>query len=94
MLRIFHREASPKPGCEAVRVRLVGQVRAQWVHELGRLCDQILQAGGSLEIEMSDVSFVDDAGAHLLHELTGRGATLANCALFVAEQLKTVEQDA
>lgn len=94
MLRIFHRDASPEPGCEAVRVRLAGQVRAQWVHELRRLCDQILQAGRSLEIEMSDVSFVDDDGARLLHELTGRGATLANCALFVAEQLKTVEQDA
>jgi anti-anti-sigma regulatory factor len=94
MLRIFHRDATPESSGGVARVRLAGQVRAQWVHELRRLCDQLLDAGRALEIDMSDVSFVDTDGARLLHELSGRGARLVNCALFVSEQLKTVEQDA
>jgi len=94
MLRILHRDASPESESEVVRVHLAGQVRAPWVHELRHLCDPLLDAGRALEIDMSDVSFVDTDGARLLRELTERGAALANCALFVAEQLRTVEQDA
>jgi hypothetical protein len=46
-----------------------------------------------VEIEMTDVSFVDDAGIRLIRGLSGDRVSLVNCALFVAEQLKAVEQD-
>lgn len=92
MLRIL-RGNGPTPNDATVRVRLVGQVRGQWVEELRRLCEELLETGVDLEIEMAEVSFVDPAGLRLFQSLTAQRVALVNCALFVAEQLKSLEQD-
>jgi hypothetical protein len=92
MLGIFASDVSDA-GEDAVRVRLAGQLRGEWVGELQRLCAQLLQSGRRVEIEMTDVSFVDDAGIRLIRGLSGDRVSLVNCALFVAEQLRAVEQD-
>jgi len=90
MLRIeIDAAGTPHP-----RVRLTGQIRGMWVDELRRFCNELLGSGLPLELEMTDVSFVDADGVRLLHELAPRHVALRNCALFVAEQLRSLEQDA
>jgi hypothetical protein len=42
---------------------------------------------------MAEVSFVDGEGLALFQELVGARVALVDCALFVAEQLKTLELD-
>ena len=93
MLRVVRIDAREAGQSDLVRVDLAGQVRGRWVGELRRVCIELLDAGHPVEIEMAEVSFVDDEGLDLFHELTRRGVALVNCALFVAEQLKSVEQD-
>lgn len=93
MLRVVRIEAEQAGHGDRVRVDVAGQVRGRWVSELRRVCTDLLDAGHSVEIEMTEVSFVDDDGLDLFRELTRRRVALVNCALFVAEQLKSVEQD-
>jgi hypothetical protein len=93
MLRVVRIEAGQAGHGDRVRVDVAGQVRGRWVGELRRVCTDLLDAGHPVEIEMTEVSFVDDDGLDLFQELTRRGVALVNCALFVAEQLKSVEQD-
>ena len=93
MLRVVRIDARQAGQGDLVRVDLAGQVRGRWVGELRRVCTGLLDTGHALEIEMTEVSFVDDEGLDLFQELTRRGVALVNCALFVAEQLKSIEQD-
>jgi hypothetical protein len=93
MLGIFAGDVEQAGERGTVRVRLAGQVRGQWVEELRRLCAGLLASGCNLEIEMTDVSFVDQHGCRLLRELEGDRVSLVNCALFVSEQLRAGEQD-
>ena len=76
------------------RIALTGQVADRWVGELERICRQALDAGKALEIDMREVTFLDHAGLELFRQLLGARVTLVHCALFVAEQLRTLEQDA
>jgi ABC-type transporter Mla MlaB component len=92
MLRVLPLPPSQARPTDA-RLQLVGQVSGSWVTELRRVCDELLAAHGHLEIDMTEVSFVDADGLRLFDELTNR-IVLVNCALFVAAQLKTLEQDA
>ena len=76
------------------RIALTGQVAGRWVAELERICRQALDSGHDLEIDMREVTFLDHAGLELFRQLLGARVTLVHCALFVAEQLRTLEQDA
>jgi hypothetical protein len=80
-------------GATATGFRLVGRVSGRWVDELRRVCMDALDAGLMVDVDMTDVSFVDGEGLRLFREFRGRRVRLINCALFVAEQLKTLEQD-
>jgi hypothetical protein len=91
MLRI-QQEHSNGVMSGGIRLHLVGQLRGQWVEELRRLCAS-LPTGTQIELDMVELSFVDAEGIRLLRSLSKGGATLVNCALFVAEQLRTLEQD-
>jgi ABC-type transporter Mla MlaB component len=91
MLRIVS-TASEKAGNQ-IELRLVGQVSGKWVAELDRLTGEALAAGRRLEIDMAEVTFVDRGGLQLFKRLLESRVPLINCALFVAEQLKTLEQD-
>jgi anti-anti-sigma regulatory factor len=58
------------------------------VDELSRSCERILGIGGTLSVDLSEVSFVDRDGVELLQRLRARDVALVNCSPFVAEQLK------
>jgi len=74
----------------AATLELAGRVAGSWVGELSRSCDRILNAGGSLSVDLREVTFVDRDGVELLRGLRGRQVVLVNCSPFVAEQLKAL----
>ncbi len=77
---------------DATTLRLEGRVIGPWVDELRRVCERALASGGTLTLDLGDVSFVDRAGVRLLKSLTGRDVMLLNGSGFVGEQLKAEER--
>jgi hypothetical protein len=69
-------------------LELAGRVVGPWVRELSRSCERILAVGGTLSVDLSQVSFVDRDGLEVLQRLRARDVRLVNCSPFVAEQLK------
>jgi hypothetical protein len=69
-------------------LELAGRVVGPWVDELSRSCERILDVGGTLNVDLGGVSFVDHDGVELLKTLRARDVTLVNCSPFVVEQLK------
>jgi anti-anti-sigma factor len=89
MLRIIRATEVDGP----VVLRLEGQVRGQWIDELRHLSSEILQKPATrLVLDLAQVSFVDADGLELLRELSSRHVGLINCSLFVAQQLKALEE--
>jgi ABC-type transporter Mla MlaB component len=83
MLRITYTR-----GRESIcNLRLEGKLLGPWVTELARLCNELPCTPDCLRLDLSAVTFVDDAGVALLRALIGRGATLAACSGLVAELL-------
>ena len=72
------------------KLRVEGRVIGPWVVELRRACEQALDEGAGLALDLSEVVFVDPAGLELLCGLGRRGVAL-ECSGFVAEQLRAQE---
>jgi hypothetical protein len=71
-----------------VTLHLEGQVVGPWVEELRRTCEPLVEAGRTLTLDLSGVSFVDREGVALCRGLRQRrAARLRNCSPFVKEQL-------
>lgn len=70
-------------------LRLEGQLAGPWVYEVRKACGKIIGEGRKLELDLTDVSFVDAAGVALLAHFRSRGVALADCSPFLKEQLKT-----
>jgi anti-anti-sigma regulatory factor len=70
-------------------LELAGRVVGPWVDELSRSCESVLAIGGTLSVDLGQVSFVDRDGVEFLKRLRARNVTLVNCTPFVAEQLKS-----
>jgi len=73
-----------------VRLRLEGRIVGPWVTELRATCEQILEAGHALQLNLAEVSFLDQSGAALVASIRDRGVELMECSSFVSEQLKAV----
>jgi ABC-type transporter Mla MlaB component len=93
MLRIDQRGPVDQTGQDVIRIALAGQLRDKWVDEVRRLSQTLVDAGQAIELDLSEVSFVDAQGLQLLRELASAHVPLINSALFVAAQLETLEQD-
>jgi ABC-type transporter Mla MlaB component len=70
-------------------LRLEGRVAGPWVAELSNACERLLGEGRPLELDFTDVSFVDSNGVALIARLASRGIAVAGCSPFVEEQLKS-----
>ena len=79
-------------GHETVRLVLEGQLIGPWVDELRRVCEEALDSGGGLTLDLGAVTFVDRTGVELVRRLAGRHAAITNSSLFVTEQLKAAER--
>ena len=84
MLRI-----TPRPGANGHAVLMLeGSVVGPWVDEVERSCVEVLAQGRSLTLDLAEVSFVDRSGLALFRDLMRQSVTIANCPLFLAEQLR------
>jgi len=92
MLRIFPGTASRST--EVTTLKLEGQIRGEWVHELRRVCFEILlKPAGRLVLDLAGVSFIDTDGLELFRQLSTERVTLRNCSPFTVEQLKAAQQE-
>jgi len=68
------------------RVKLEGKLLGPWVEEVARACEA--QAGEAVSLDLSALTFVDEAGRRLLRELLSAGVMVALAAPLVAEWLR------
>jgi anti-anti-sigma regulatory factor len=72
----------------ATVLRLAGRVIGPWVEELRQSCEAAMGLGGTLVIDLADVSFADADGVRLFQEMVTRRVILTNCSPFLTERLK------
>lgn len=85
MLRIMVSESS----VDGVIAKLEGQLRGPWVDEVRTYCEQILENGHPLTLDVKDVTFLDRDAVTLLLKLTKRGIRLVNRTPFLTELLRS-----
>jgi hypothetical protein len=81
-------DAGPGP---AQTLRLEGVLSGPWVVEVLAACAQAGVAARGLRLDLAAVTFVDAAGAGMLHDLMRQGVQLAPCSGFVRELLRPEE---
>lgn len=70
-----------------VRLKLEGKLSGEWVAEFRRVFDNEMEMASRPELDLSDVTFVDRAGAALLAKLRAEGTNIPTCSHFVSELL-------
>ena len=68
-------------------VRLEGKLLAPWVEPLCAECAEVVAAAGRSVIDLSAVTFLDDAGALAVRGLIAEGHEVVGCRGFVKELL-------
>jgi hypothetical protein len=71
--------------------KLEGKLLGPWVDELRSVCLQPLDRLEQVSLDLATVTFMNAAGAELLHELIRRGIIITRCSAFVAELLRVEE---
>jgi hypothetical protein len=85
MLRITRTDRS----CAAPTVKLEGKLLEPWVNEVRQLF--VVTDGAPFpRLDLAQLTFVDAAGARLLHELVTDGVQIESCAPYVTELLHWV----
>lgn len=67
--------------------KLDGKLLAPWVAEVQQVCLPAGEGTGRANLDLSGLTFVDQAGARLLQDLLHRGLTISACSGFVAALL-------
>ena len=67
--------------------KLEGKLREPWVAEVLTVCTARDGRSHRTCLDLSGLTFVDQAGARLLKDLIGRGIAVSACSGFVAELL-------
>ena len=73
---------------EEVTLQLDGRVAGQWVGLLRDSAESVLDEGLTLNVDLTNISFIDCEGIAVIKTLIDRGAHHLNAPLFVAEQIK------
>ncbi len=80
-------------GGPGVLLKLEGKLRDAWVEELARAAGRPRpDSPGVLRLDLSSVTFVDQAGVRQLHELMRQGVEIAAASGFVAALLQQEDQ--
>jgi anti-anti-sigma regulatory factor len=75
-------------GGSGLLLKLEGKLRGAWVEELARAAERPSPDGhGPIRLDLSSVTFVDEAGVRLLRELLRQGVEIATASDFVAALL-------
>ena len=70
-------------------LKLEGKLLEPWVEELARAARRPLPEGhGPIRLDLSSVTFADEAGVRLLRELLRQGVEIAATSAFVAALLR------
>jgi hypothetical protein len=86
MLRITQIDS---PGQQTLK--LEGKLLAAWVDELRIASEPLTRFAGRRALDLSDLTFADDAGVRLLHELSKAGIRIVAASQFVSELLQKTE---
>jgi RNA polymerase sigma-70 factor (ECF subfamily) len=89
MLRITRLSDHPQPPAFGVE----GHLTAATSEELRVACAPVLDASGTLRLDVSGLQFLDDTGATLLRGLERRGATIDGPSGFVGAVLRASADD-
>ena len=81
-------------GNNSLKLLLEGSVAGDWVVELRTTCERLLSEGRSLQLDLAEVSYLDQNGLALFSNLKARGVMLLECSPFVKEQLRNAAGDA
>lgn len=82
MIRIFQADDD-----NGVTLRLEGKLLRPWVADVRTHCVRTLREAACVRLDLSRLSFVDDAGEESLRELVSMGFEIVACSNFVAELL-------
>jgi hypothetical protein len=72
--------------------KLEGKLLEPWVAEVLNVCTSSEGGAGRTRLDLSGLTFVDQAGAKLLKELIRGGIAVSACSGFVAELLHLENQ--
>jgi anti-anti-sigma regulatory factor len=76
-------------GGPGLLLKLEGKLLEPWIEELARVVGRSRPEGnGPLRLDLSSVTFVDEAGVRLLHDLLRQGVVIAATSNFVAALLR------
>ena len=76
-------------GGSGLLLKLEGKLLEPWVEELARVTGRPgLKGHGPVRLDLSSVTFVDEAGVRLLHDLLRQGVEIAAISSFVAALLR------
>jgi ABC-type transporter Mla MlaB component len=84
MLKITRAVLSKKE----ITLQLDGRVTGKWVELLRDTAESALNEGMRLNVDLTNISFIDCEGIALIRNLIQRGVRHLNPPLFVAEQIK------
>jgi anti-anti-sigma regulatory factor len=77
------------PGDESGEIlKLEGKLQGPWVHEARDAHALATARGSRICLDLSGVTFVDEAGTGLLRELVRSGAEVVGCSSYIAELLQ------
>ena len=83
MLKITRTVLSEKE----ITLQLDGRVTGQWVQLLKDTAESVLRDGISLNVDLTNITFIDCGGIALIRNLIQRGVRHLNPPLFVADQI-------
>lgn len=67
--------------------RLEGQLREPWIGEMTTLIEQANVPTTSIRLDLAGLTYLDQPGVSLLHDLIRRGTQVVACSGFVSEML-------
>jgi ABC-type transporter Mla MlaB component len=67
---------------------LEGRIADEWVGLLASTCGQLLVEQEQLQLDLFEVSFIDNNGINLLHSLPVHRVAFVNCSGFISQQLR------
>ncbi len=68
-------------------LKLEGRLAGSWVMELRRIAETCLAKSQQVQLDLSEVTFADQAGVKLLQELVGRRVEVRGLSSIAAELL-------
>jgi ABC-type transporter Mla MlaB component len=83
MLRITHVDDQ----ASAQTLKLEGKLLEAWIPEFLSLCAAVEGNGRPIRLDLSELFYVDQAGASLLKNLVEQGYAVFSCSNFIAELL-------